>query len=86
MDAVVNAAAAQVGLIMVASLFVLLGVVELIERIKNRPVKQPVRAAARIPEREMQLVGDDYRDHVRAYFGIRERRRQIVQEVCRERH
>lgn len=86
MDAVANAAAAQVALVMVGSLFVLLFAVELIERIKNRPVKQPARVRARIPEREMELVGDDYRVHVRGYFRKVSRRQAIIEEVCGERY
>ena len=58
MDAV-NWAAAEVGMVMVASVFVLLIAVEVIERLKNRKVKQPARADNRIPDYEMRLVGDE---------------------------
>ena len=85
MDAV-NWAAAEVGMVIVASVFVLLIAVEVIERLKNRKVKQPARADNRIPDYEMRLVGDDYRECVSGYFGKLERRRQIVEGVLRERH
>jgi hypothetical protein len=86
MESVANAAAAEVALVMVASLFALLVAVEVIDRMKNRAVKQPARPRARISESEMRLVGDDYRDHVKGYFGKVNRRRQIIEEVCDERH
>lgn len=84
MESVATQAAVEVALVMVGSLFALIAAVEVIHRLKNRPVQQPKRLRARIPEREMQLVGDDYRDHVQAYFGKVNRRRQIVSEVCGE--
>lgn len=37
----------------------------------------------RISEREMELVGEDYRVHVEPYFGKVTRRRQIIREVTR---
>lgn len=85
MESVATQAAVEVALVMVGSLFALLVAVHAVDRFKNRPVKQPARVTHRISEREMQLVGDDYRECVAGYFGKVERRRQIVQEVCRER-
>lgn len=84
MESVGMQAAVEVALVMVGALFALLVAVEAIERFKNRKVSQPARIRTRIPEREMRLVGDDYRDCVRGYFGKVERRRQIVKEVCGE--
>ena len=84
MESVATQAAVEVALVMVGALFALLIAVEVIDRFKNRKVKQPLRVTTRISEREMQLVGDDYRDCVRGYFGKVERRRQIVKEVCGE--
>lgn len=84
MESVGMQAAVEVALVMVGALFALLFAVEAIERFKNRKVSQPARIRTRIPEHEMRLVGDDYRDCVRGYFGKVERRRQIVKEVCGE--
>ena len=84
MESVATQAAVEVALVMVGSLFALLVGVEVIERLKNRKVNQPTRITHRISEREMRLVGDDYRECVRGYFGKVERRRQIVKEVCGE--
>ena len=84
MESVATQAAVEVALVMVGALFGLIAVAEVVHRLKKRPVEQPERLTARIPEREMRLVGDDYRDHVQAYFGKVNRRRQIVSEVCRE--
>lgn len=86
MESVATQAAVEVALVMVGALFALLAAVHFIEWAKNRRVKQPARISDRIPEREMQLVGDDYRECVASYFGKVERRRQIVKEVCGERH
>lgn len=86
MESVATQAAVEVALVMVGSLLGLVVAVEVIERFKSRPVKQPVRLTDRISKREMELVGDDYRDCVRGYFGKLERRRQIVEGVCRERN
>jgi hypothetical protein len=86
MESVATQAAVEVALVMVGSLLGLVVAVEVVERFKSRPVKQPVRPRARISKREMELVGDDYRDCVRGYFGKLERRRQIVEGVCRERN
>ena len=86
MESVATQAAVEVALVMVGSLLGLVVAVEVIERLKSRPVKQPARTEARISKREMELVGDDYRDCVRGYFGKLERRRQIVEGVCRERN
>ena len=45
---------------------------------------QPERPRAnRIPEREMELVGDDYRDHTADYFRKWSKRKAIINEVCR---
>jgi len=86
MESVATQAAVEVALVMVGSRLGLVVAVEVIERFKSRPVKQPSRPRARISQREMELVGDDYRDCVRGYFGKLERRRQIVEGVCRERN
>ena len=86
MESVATEAAVEVALVMVGSLFALLIAVHALDRLKSRPVNQPARITDRIPEREMQLVGDDYRECVASYFGKVERRRQIVQEVCCEPH
>lgn len=86
MESVATQAAVEVAIFAIGCMFALLIAVELVERFKNRPVKQPARVTNRISEREMQLVGDDYRDCVRGYFGKLERRRQIVEGVCDERH
>lgn len=85
MESVATQAAVEVALVMVGSLFALLIAVHAVDRLKNRPVKQPNRITHRIPEREMRLVGEDYRECVASYFGKLERRRQIVEGVCRER-
>ena len=37
----------------------------------------------RIPEREMELVGEDYRVHTADYFRKWSKRKAIVNEVCR---
>ena len=84
MESVATQAAVEVALVMVGSLFALLVGVHAVDRLKNRRIKQPARMTHRIPEREMQLVGDDYRECVAGYFGKVERRRQIVKEVCGE--
>ena len=86
MESVATQAAVEVALVMVASLFVLLAAVHLIDRLKSRPVQQPERLDNRISEREMQLVGEDWRDHVISYIRIDERRKEIVEGVCHERH
>ncbi len=41
----------------------------------------PRRLSARIPAREMELVGDDYRDCVAGYFARSERRAEIINHV-----
>ena len=84
MESVATQAAVEVALVMVGSLFALLIAVHAIDRLKSRPVNQPARITDRIPEREMQLVGDDYRKCVAGYFNKVERRRQIVKEVVNE--
>lgn len=86
MDAVNAAAAAQFGIVAIGSLLMLLAGLELVEWFKNRSVAQPLRQRSRIPEREMQLVGEDWRTHTADYVRKHSRRSQIISEVCSERH
>jgi hypothetical protein len=41
----------------------------------------PARPDRRLSAREMELVGDDWRDHVTAYFHKQSDRREIVRKV-----
>ena len=86
MESVATQAAVEVALVMVASLFALLAAVHVVDWAKARSVKQPARTDERIPESEMQLVGDDWRVHAAEYLRKQSRRSQIISEVCRERH
>ena len=49
----------------------------------ERGVRPERRTANRIPEREMELVGEDYRDHTADYFRKWSKRKAIINEVCR---
>jgi len=41
----------------------------------------PPRPDRRLSEREMELTGDDYRDHVAGYFRKVDARRDIIEQV-----
>jgi hypothetical protein len=41
----------------------------------------PARPDRRLSAREMELVGDDWRDHVASYFRKQSDRREIVRDI-----
>lgn len=61
---------------------VILAFATLVNRLLDRSLPSPPRADLRVPARERELLGDDWRDHVAAYFRRVSRRNEIVHDVC----
>ena len=77
----VEAAADVLKWALIGGLF-LLALVQVAKWLEGGP-ERPDRSAVRISEREMELMGEDYRVHTADYFRKWSKRKAIVDEVCR---
>lgn len=80
----VNAAAEVLALALIGGMLLLV-LVELNHWIKTGSSGVKPSRPNRIPANEMQLLGEDYRVHIREFFETHKSREAIVKEVCRGR-